>query len=242
MARSFNLFKMRLRSRRIFRRRRRGFTSYRRRARPGTRRFFRRQRRVSRPEIKFTTYSTATTVVQSLSVSDPINLSPGVLLTGPGVNQKIGKSCKIRKIFGGIQFRSIDGTEATVRADGLIRVILWYPTVNLGLSSPYMTNLSISNLMQPLDWTNVRVVRDWLIPLGYENYVFTAANENFNAHNVRASWHARRFVIPWPRTVNDAAGNGLLDVNKEILYMTILNPNTWAINYDFDTKMTFIDA
>lgn len=137
-------------------------------------------------------------------------------------------------------FASDSQSTETNRADTLVRVILWFPTENFTVANAYMTGQAVSDWQAPLDWNAVRVVRDSTWRVGYPGYVITAGTTNLLVPPVYPTWVSKRYVIRWPRT-SSGSSTGALDPNKDILYMTILNPNAVDVIFDYNTKLTYID-
>lgn len=227
--------------RRTFRRRRFSRRAIR-RTRPGSKRFFRKQRRWAKPEVKWIVRSSASTPIAANAITNGAAISPNVIPVGPGISERIGNSIKLRKLLFNIQFTTFDDEATDVRADGVIRVILWTPTQNHTFALDYLQGITIDQWQLPLDWNRVRVHRDLNIRIGFDKYVFTADNTDYLVQTVYPTRVARKFVIPFPRTIAFAGNTGdSLDINKDMMYMTIFNPNTFRVNYDFDSKLTYID-
>lgn len=214
-------------------------------ARPGTKRFFMKQRKNAKPEVKWIDFHVnpvTTVAANSRLVSLPI--SPTAVAKTPSTQGIIGSQFKTRKLIVDAYMSLSDNQQVeTDRSDNMYRVIFWYPTQNFTFASEYFTNLSLTDWLQKIDWNIVRVVRDFQVRLGYDRYVFTAGNQNVVAPKVYPSVQVKRFVIPWPRTVH-VQNNSIavpLDINKDILYMTVYNVTSLDFNIDIQTKMTFID-
>lgn len=227
--------------------RRRSFSRFRRSRfirkmpRPGTRRFFKRQRRNAPPEVKFF-YKVQTTVGGNLIAHDAKStdiLTPEQIAAGTEASNRVGRQVKFRKvILRNFIFTYDDPNVPNDNIGGKVRVVIWYPTRDYTSASTYMTALPY--LEEP-DWNTVRVLRDHYIDISNANYVFTAANENFNPSPPTPTSSVKKYILPFPRTVEfvDAAGN--TDPNKDRLYMTVWNPTNYALNWSFSSKTTFID-
>lgn len=210
--------------------------------RPGTKRFFRKQRRWSKPEVKYIANASATTVVEAKQISAPIVVMPSTIVGGAGQGQRVGAEIKSRYILHNIYWTTDDSdTTETDQADTTFRVVYWYPTENFVKASDYMNSITIANWQQIIDWNVVRVVRDDFIKISYDRYVITAGQQNVHVAGVHPSVVQRRYRIRWPRSMRPDTTTGILDPNKDILYMTVFNTASFAVAYDYNTKLTYID-
>lgn len=218
--------------------RRRPFRKF---SKPGTKRFYRRQRRNAKPEIKFfyNTQSTATgTVVPGRGRSIDI-VSPTAIPSGTEASERVGRQIKYRKIIHTAQyFAFADATVSTNNVDQRFRVIFWYPTRDYNSASTYMISLPF---LEAPDWNTVKVVSDKYYEVSFARYVFTAVNENFNPSPPTQTNIVKKTVFPFPRTVEFIDQIGTVDPNKDRLYCTLINPGTMAINWQWSSKTTFID-
>lgn len=228
--------------RRTFRRTRRYSRRFIRRTRPGTRRFFRKQRKWAKPEIKYVMVNPASVSAPARGVLPTRPIMPTAIAVGAGQNGRVGQDVKLRKIILNMQMSCADGQGAnTNQADCLIRTVMWTPVVSFTDASTYMNSLSITAWQQPLDWNMVKVHRDVTWRVGYWGWIITGGAQNFNVKPVYPSHVQKKFVIPFPRNVKFPPGNNDFDVNKDVLYITVFNPNSVDAVFDYDSKLTYID-
>lgn len=214
------------------------------RTQPGSKRFFKRQRRLAKPEIKWNALSTANTAVPANTISPVITPVRTSFPLGPEQGSRIGSNIKLRKVMINVVISSYeDSTLESNRSDGLIRLVIWYPTRNYTESATYMTtpNLSVNNWQVPFDWNAVRVVRDVTIRIGLPSVTITSGTTILPQVNAYPSRIQKKFMIPWPRSVDFGPTSTILDIDKDIPYMTIINPNTFEVRWDLDSKITYID-
>lgn len=215
---------------------------YRRKARPGTKRFFRKQRKWTKPEIKY--------IDRHIPLEIPFNssyvqsLSPLTISVGGGVAGRIGRSVKYRKVITKMRFTTTDDPNANdVRADGALRLIIWSPRRPFSECQDYFT-FANDLYTRIIDWNMMTVHRDNYIRVGYANYAYTASATDLASNAVYPTDTAKTWIVPFPRTVDFGAilaNENTVDPNKDILYCSFINESQFRIQVDISTRTTFID-
>ncbi|QBX89319.1 capsid protein [Apis mellifera virus-5] len=209
--------------------------------RPGSKRFYRRQRKNAKPEIKFfyRTHAVNNGNVVAHDGNSTDILTPSTIPAGADIAQRIGRSVKYRKVIYRFQIFTYDDPNANDdNVDGKIRVLLWYPTRDYTSASTYVNTLPF--LEEP-DWNTIRVVRDTYHQLSYARYLFTAGNLNFNPAPPTPTSIVKKYVVNFPRTVEFVDPAGTTDPNKDRLYCTVYNSTNFALNWTYSAKTTYID-
>lgn len=225
-----------------FRRRSFRATRIRRKPRPGTRRFFRKQRHWTKPEIKYIDRNIDVTIPGNNSYVQ--SLSPLTISVGGGVAGRIGRSVKFRKVISKMRFTTSDDTSlADVRADGAFRIVIWSPRRPFTECQDYFA-FQADLYTRIMDWNMITVHRDQYIRVGYANYTYTASTTNLNSPAVYPTDTAKTWVVPFPRTVDFGAilaSENTVDPNKDILYCSFINESQFRVTVDISTRTTFID-
>lgn len=226
--------------------RRRSFRrSFRKFPKPGTKRFFKRQRRNALPEIKWSIVKETNDggdVVQPLAWRTDF-LTPASIDQGPDVNQRIGKVVKFRKVATNFYVYSKNpDTGVGLNNSGYFRLTIWAPAKGVVYddAAAHIGSLPITG---NIDFTIIRVFSDKYIPLGYNQFYRTVGPNggNVSFSNPQSSVKLWRQVIPFPRTINFANPNSLVDPGTERLYFTVQNPNSYPVQILYQAKTTWID-
>lgn len=215
------------------------FASRLRRRRPGSKFFFRRQRRHSRPEIKFSELDFPNTDVPKTARGSWI-MTPTTFAQGPQTNQRIGKEIKFRKVVIKTEFTTNpSATGTTTRADQMFRLIFWTPRVAYTTAQAYIDQV---DYQETLDWNIVTTLSDRYIGIGFDQWVWTKGSTSYTTPPVYPAIKHINFNFKFPRTVKIGSdGDNLTDPNKDRLYMTIINPNQCEIRWNGQSKTTYID-
>lgn len=96
----------------------------------GTRRFYKRQRRNAKPEIKRAQTSIPLTTILNNAPNLTINLMPVSWTQGDAWGQRQGRVIKTRKIVLTLRFTPVIPTSGTIRPDNLLKYIIWAPRRN----------------------------------------------------------------------------------------------------------------
>lgn len=237
--------------RKKFRFRRR--TSYRRKyirkfPRPGTKRFFRKQRRVPRPEIKWMDFSTDNDTMSTSATHFATRIQPVTLGTGTSVNTRIGKEIKTRRAMCKFTIQSLYFQPASGEAnyDTPVRVVFWTPVTTATLALAYMNGTTPFAVGQQIestfDWNIIRVHRDMNFRMGQSMFVPLADIADGFANTSAPHFIYKSVTIPFPRNVTFPQGD-TIDPDRYVIYMSIFKKiNTFPINLDLQCKTTFIDA
>lgn len=213
-----------------------------RKPRPGTRRFFKKQRKWTKPEIKYIDRNIDLTVGGNGSIVQ--SLSPLTISVGGGVAGRIGRSVKYRKVIAKMRFTTSDDQAlADVRADGAFRVVIWSPRRPFTECQDYF-NFQADLFTRIMDFNMITVHRDQYIRVGYQNYTYTAGTTNLNSPAVYPTDVAKTWIVPFPRTVDFGAilaSENTVDPNKDILYVSFINESQFRVTCDISTRTTFID-
>lgn len=212
-----------------------------RRAKPGTKTFFRKQRKWNKPEIKWITNDLLTEVVPTQGIRTG-QVLPSTIPVGAGVNQRTGNCIKSRKVMVMLEIDGVVPNPQTGnRPDGNVRVIFWTPRRMAAEAIEYMNGRTpISHL----DWNVVRTLRDVWVPYSAPNFILTVAQENFPIAAGGLMERMKRFIIPHPRNM-DFGQVGIdqarIDPNRDQLYVTYLNTGSISVSIQGSVKMTYID-
>lgn len=225
------------RSRRIFKR-----------PRVGTRRFFNRQRRNPRPEIKWCYQAINNTTIDQNKRTGTDRLQPLSIDQGTAVNQRIGKSIKYRRCIFNISLNAIfvNQTSGAVNYDTPVRIVVWTPVTTatnaiayITGTTPFTTELDIETVF---DWNIIKVHRDVSFRMGYSGMGVPGAQAGTVETTAAPQFIMKRFSIPFPRNVEFSI-NSLIDPDRYTMYVTVFKKAaTIPINYDLEAKTTYIDA
>lgn len=212
--------------------------TYKRFTKPGTKRFFRKQRKWSKPEIKWMTNTVLGTTITPGNYYSQTCL-PTTLSTGTTAeNARIGRVIKSRKCMATLQMEPIATNPQTgSRPDSNIRIVFWTPVKVASTADSYMSGQTITSIF---DWTVVNVKRDVIVRMSAPNFVIAGAG--VVAGNAMQQV-IRRFIIPHPRSIdfNLAADGPQIDANKDQLYMSVYNAGYTNMTLSGFFKTTFID-
>ena len=231
-----------------FRRRTSRFRRYSRKPRVGTRRFFARQRRNPRPEIKWCYQAINNTTLDQNVRSQTDRLQPLSINQGTSVNERIGKSIKYRRCIFNMSLNAIfvNQQSGAVNYDTPIRIVVWTPvtTATAALSyingtTPFNTPLDIETVF---DWNIIKVHRDVSFRMGYSGMGIPGGQAGTVETTAAPQFILRKFSIPFPRNVEFSI-SALIDPDRYTMYVTVFKKAaTIPINYDLESKTTFIDA
>ena len=233
------------RKRRAFRRfsrRRRIF----RKPRVGSKRFFNRQRRSPKVEIKFMQKTDVYNVPFNFS-SSTTRITPLSLGVGSTNNQRIGKMIKYRKLNLNVEVRSYDqGGNRPVgyHPDWQCRIVIWSPVTQAAQAIAYLDGSTPFTFAQDvtanLDWNIMRVHRDVSFRIGRSSFVATPSPTFVIA--TQPDVVMKKFVIPVPRTVEFPTSD-LIDADRHSFYMTVfktqINVNPLEVSYT--ARTTYIE-
>lgn len=207
--------------------------------RPGTKFFFRRQRRLSRPEIKWIDIDFANTDIGKQTRASYV-ITPTTIDVGAQTNQRIGKEVKFRKVVMKSEWSTNPSATGTVtRADQVFRIVFWTPRVAFDTAQAYMDQMDYE---ETPDWNIVTVHRDRYVGIGFDQWVWTKGSTDYSTPPVYPAIKHLNFNFKFPRSVKIGSdGNNLVDPNKDRMYMTVFNPNQCEIRWNAQVKTTYID-
>lgn len=195
-------------------------------------------RRSPRPEIKYIDLNTATTL--GSGGNNTTNVTPLVLNRGTGVSLRIGSQVMFRKFWIKMDYSGPETTTVTgANEDNYIRAIFWTPRIDQAVAANYMNTMSSLDFM--IDFNTVTVHKDIYIHLSAVN---TTSNTNASSGAVAHFKHIE-FSMPWPRKCHfPPSGTGIdsLDVDKDVLYVSHYNNFGGVTNWQFTSRVTYIDA
>lgn len=223
---------------------RRKYSRFNRRSRrPGTKRFFRMQRRFAKPEIKWLEWSAVDQTIQP-AFSNTRALLPEAVPVGSGsINERIGRQIKLRKLLVNFGIRAIriqttvENQQQHVEAN--VRCVVWTPIRPLDEAQAYI-NARLA--LDHFDWNIVRIHRDFWVNVANSQTFFPIAGSADNL--ISAGQHSticKKLVIPHPRNL-DFGTSDTIDVDKGQIYMTLyVKAPGCAVSWNFITKCTYID-
>jgi len=138
-------------------------------------------------------------------------------------------------------FSSGIGVNTGAWPDETIRFILWTPRLDNEISSSYMGQLGFTSL---IDFNVCTIHRDITFRLGRSTFTPPGEGAYYPSGVVPVNKHFTISMM-FPRNARFApssvANNDNLDLDKDVLFYTII-PGEFAINYSFNTRMTYVDA
>lgn len=241
--------------RKRFRRRayRSTFKKYFRKPRPGTRRFYRRQRRNARPEIKTMVASWPLTAIQLQTASDPgvnftTNLMPLTVSVGDtGVNDRDGRYIKTRRTVVQCRFTALTNiSTGNLRPDAQIRYWIWAPRIDYNNCLQLITSAKTLTI---LPYNMFTVYKTGMIKVGNSGvaHTDTATDELVPNTNVFPSDVYRKFIVPhirtitFPPAVSSITEPNKVDEEKYQLYITFCNESDYVVRTTGQTLTTYID-
>ncbi|QDJ95240.1 capsid protein [Capybara virus 17_cap1_330] len=215
--------------------------SFRRFPRPGTKRFYRRQRRWAKPEVKWTDYTIVGQTINSATNGNFAAIQNNIPI-GSGPNSRVGSEVKFRKVVFRLRITCTKLTTVPVpyRTDDIVRVLIWSPVRTYEEATGYLNGTT--TLLIP-DWNIIKVHKDMQLKMGSAQYLPLVGNPDQLMQNVYPRTVQRNFVVPFPRTAKfGPTSDSTLVNNKDVLYLYVMNDSTsFTLTLDCDTKLTYID-
>ncbi|QDJ95236.1 capsid protein [Capybara virus 15_cap1_294] len=237
-------FKRTFRRRRIYRRK-----TFRKFPRPGTKRFYKRQLKWAKPEIK----RLVTRLIPRLVVNAVYTaaITPLQIVQGTDSGQRVGRSLKYRKVIHRATFQATRNQPATAetQTDTIVRYVIWSPIRTAQDGIDYLTNTSSTagdlsvTLRTALDWNIVKVHRDVYFRMGCHSLYHPEPDVPDQLMSTSApDYLQKNFVIKFPRNVEFPGNAVQVDPNKDVLYIAMYTFSTTVeITHTADSVVTYID-
>lgn len=209
------------------------------------------RRRAIRPEIKYIDLNLASAQLTA-ATQTTFNITPTVIETGAGNGARIGQEVQFRKV--NLRFHITAGnqspnvSEYTYNPEYYQRIVIWTPRIDYAQSLQYMNTI---NLYTVISYQAVTVHKDMMVRLS----LASGQEFNTNGNQIQLGQTGLRHeyffnkTFMFPRKARFAptniSNNDLVDVDKDVLYMTLYNdaPNgsTYSV-YSFGSRLTYIDS
>lgn len=199
------------------------------------------RRRRARPELKYATID-RTDVTLAANSRETRSVSPIAMVQGTAEGQRIGGSVKFFRITGGLSMRSDVAQPAQPsRPDGILRFLFWTPRIAQAEAQAYMDLVGFN---EPVDYNVATVHKDTVVSIGYPEFQYTGVGltGTVAGSNPISSFKFWKFTFKFPRTVTFRPGDDDVDINKDVMYITVFNVNTFQVVYNFTFRTTYIDA
>ena len=244
--RKYRSYSYRRRPRRIFTRRTLAVRRYR-------NYFLRKQRRNTKPEIKYLTTDTTLESIPIQTTTAPgVNptyalLPLSVPLGDTGTNDRNGKMIKTRKVrINGRMTVQTNITTSNNRPDCVIKYWIWACRRDYNECLAVITGAQSYTTLNPNSFT---IVREGYLRVGNAGVMrFDPGSDSYvpvdNTYPSDVYW---KWVIPHIRTINFgpnselAPTRDLIDQEKHQLYITFANNSDWVVRVRMGTVCTFID-
>lgn len=205
-------------------------------------------RRPVPPEIKMVDTTTARTQV-GLGITT-FAISATTIAQGTDTNQRIGNQVTLRKLLIHLDLWGPAYTSSTnYYPDGHIRCILWTPRVDYNIASQYFAQVTYLSV---INWQIATVYKDYYIAIAPAQTATLNASGVVNGYTADGAVpYSKHLTIPmmFPRKANfgvsTITGNTNLDIDKDVLYCTLISDNNGTMcpfYYEFLTRTFFIDA
>lgn len=174
-------------------------------------------RRANKPELKYVESNFAQNINEATTYTNA--LSALTIAQGPGVNQRIGNQLRLIKMNINMYIKDNSFTGGVTAVPAVqsyqIRCVLWTPRVAQATAATYMGNLT---LIRHIDFNVVTVHKDFIFKLS-PPYMQEATGADIAAGPFAFS-KTMKFNVLFPRKVHLAPGENILDIDKDVMYVT----------------------